>query len=168
MRQLSPPYSYDGLFGAQTCVRLSFVLEEQYFRLCVVEGNRKRGGFRILSVSIWWWSGFTVVSLGKKISRITPSSSQKTFTKFFQLTAHSWISYSLGISYCSISSTEGWIHVQNEEPKFHPPCRYATRNLHLHCLVGANISDDCFPCLYAAAACVTSNEHRTLNSPDLY
>lgn len=66
---------------------------------------------------------------------------------FFQLTAHSWISYSLGISHCSISSIEAWIHVQNDGPNFHPPCRYATRNLHLHCLFCANISDDCFPCL---------------------
>jgi hypothetical protein len=70
----------------------------------------------------------------------------------FQLRAHSWISYSLRISYCAISSIAAWIHVQNDGPKFHPPCRYATRNLHLHCLTGANISDDYFPCLCAAVS----------------
>jgi hypothetical protein len=82
MRQYSPPCCYDGHFGAQPCMRLSFVVEEQYFRLCVVGGTRQRRGFRILSVSIWW-SDFTVVSLDKKITRITPSLSQKTLTNFF-------------------------------------------------------------------------------------
>jgi len=81
MRQHYPPYSYDGHFDAQICERLSFVVEEQYFILCVVEGNRQRRGLRILSVTVWWW-GFTVVSLRKKITRITPFLSQKTLTKF--------------------------------------------------------------------------------------
>jgi len=67
----------------------------------------------------------------------------------FQLTAHSWVSYSLGISYCAISSPAAWTHVQNYGSKFYPTYRYATRDLHLHCLIGANISDDCFPCLCA-------------------
>ena len=42
MMQHSPPYSYDGHFDAQLRVRLSFVLQEQYIRICVVEGNRQR------------------------------------------------------------------------------------------------------------------------------
>jgi len=62
-------------------MRLSFVVEGQYIRLCVVEGNRQRRVFRILSVSIWW-SGFTFVTPGKKITRITPFLFQKTLTMF--------------------------------------------------------------------------------------
>jgi hypothetical protein len=78
---------------------------------------------------------------------LIPKDSYKVF---FQLTTHSWISYSLGMSYCAISSIAAWIHVQNDGPKFHPPFRYAKRNLHFHCLTGTNISDDCFPCMCAA------------------
>jgi hypothetical protein len=120
MRQNCPPYSYDGQWGAQLCVRVSFAVGEQHFRTCVVERTRQRRGFRILSVSIWRL-GFTIVPLGKKVTRIMPFYPKRLLQSFFfQLTAHPWISYSLGISYCAVSSIVAWIHVQNDGPNFIP------------------------------------------------
>ena len=56
----------------------------------------------------------------KNITFVIPKDSYQVLF-FLQLTAHCWISYSLGITYCSISSIEAGIHVQNDGPKFHPP-----------------------------------------------
>jgi hypothetical protein len=117
MLQLYPPYVYDDHWGAQPCVRLSSVVEEQHFRPCVVEGTGQRLGFRIFSVSIWR-SDISIVPLGKRVIRIMPFYPKRFLQRFFQLTEHSWISYSLGISYCSISSIVAWIHVQNDGPNF--------------------------------------------------